>query len=207
MTVGTTVLALSPPPGFCELDAAQAADARMIGAIARTLAMMGNRLLSLSADCAELAEWRTGKRQLLDNLAQHQTMVSWENARLVVTPQTTIKQTCAEMRARGGQLVSDMASTANERIEEVLKTVKIDEAKFLGVLGEEPLVCYAALVQRTATEAGTEKTQLTVFATTIVGQKLIYYYRLAPYLGGETVAAMLEQVKADMRRLRRENPD
>ena len=46
-----------------------------------------------------------------------------------------------------------------------------------------------------------------MFATTIVRQKLIYYYRLAPYLGGETVAATLEQVKADIRRLRRENPD
>jgi hypothetical protein len=207
VSVGGVLLRLSPPPGFCALEATHAADARLFGAVAHTLADMGNRLLSLSADCTELAEWRSGKRQLLDNLAQHQTMATWEDVVLAVSPQTIIKQTCAEMRSRGGELVSSTAAQANARIEQVLKTVKINEMKFLGVLGEEPLACYAALLQRTATEAGREKTQVTVLATTVVRRKLIYYYRSAPYADGGILEAMRELVKADTRRMHAENPE
>jgi hypothetical protein len=207
VSVGGVLLRLSPPPGFCALDATHAADARLFGAVARTLADMGNRLLSLSADCSELAEWRSGRRQLLDNLAQHQIMTTWEDVLLAVSPQTIIKQTCAEMRSRGGELVSSTTSNANARIERVLKTVKINEMKFLGVLGEEPLACYAALLQRTATEAGREKTQLTVLATTVVRRKLIYYYRSTLYVDSGTIEAMRERVKADTWRLRAENPE
>jgi hypothetical protein len=207
VSVGGVLLRLSPPPDFCALDATHAADARLFDAVARTLADMGNHLLSLSADCTELAEWRSGKRELLDNLAQHQTMTTWEDVLLVVSPQTIIKQTCAEMRSRGGELVSSTTSQANARIEQVLKTVKINEMKFLGVLGEEPLACYAALLQRTATEAGREKTQVTVLATTVVRRKLIYYYRSAPFADNRTIEAMLERVTADTRRLHAENSE
>jgi hypothetical protein len=196
------VITLSPPEGYCELDAGNAVDAKMVAAVEGMLGRSGNRLLSLSADCSQLADWRAGKRQLLDNLAQHQTLASWENAQL---PAATIGEACTQMRARGDQLVADMTPDVRARAERVLKTVKINEMKFLGVVGEEPSVCYAAMLQRFLTEAGTDKTQATVFATTIVRQKLVYYYLFAPYVNGETISGMLEQHKANVRRLQSDN--
>jgi hypothetical protein len=205
--IGAVSIKLSSPPGYCELNASNAADARMIRAAEGLLDKAGNRLLSLSADCGQLADWRAGKRQLLDNMAQHQTRIGWENVQLPITPEALIKEHCDDMRARGDQTVTAMTPDAQQRVEEVLKTVKINEIKFLGVLGEEPVICYAGLLQRFVTEDGTDKTQATVFATTVVRQKLLYHYLFAPYVNGETVSTMLEQQKVNVRRLRIENPD
>ena len=98
-----------------------------------------------------------------------------------------------------------MTADVQARAEKILKTVKINEMKFLGVVGEEPRVCYAAMLQRFLTEAGTDKTQAIVFAMTIVRQKLVYYYLFAPYVNGATISSMLEQHKANVRRLQGEN--
>ena len=59
--IGTVSIRLSAPPGYCELNASNAADARMMSAVEGMLGKMGNNLLSLSADCGQLAEWRAGK--------------------------------------------------------------------------------------------------------------------------------------------------
>jgi hypothetical protein len=205
--IGEVSIKLSAPPGYCALNASNAADARMITALEDMLDKSGNRLLSLSADCGQLADWHSGKRQLLDNMAQHQTRTSWENLQLPLTPEALIMDACSDLRARGDQLVTAMTPDAKQRVEEVLKTVKINEMKFLGVLDEEPAICYAALLQRFATETGTQKTQVAVFATTVVRQKLLYYYLFAPYVDGESVSTALEQQKVNARRLRSENPD
>lgn len=96
--VGPTMLALPPPTGYCELDAARATDARAVKAVEGML--VGNRLLAFSADCAQLADWRTGKRELLDNIAQYQTLIAWENGPLPAAAETTIKQVCGQLRAK-----------------------------------------------------------------------------------------------------------
>jgi len=205
--VGTTTLTLPPPTDYCELDAAQPSDARMVTAVEGMLAPTGNRLLAISADCTQLADWRTGKRPLLDNMAQYQTLVAWENGPLPAAPEATIKEACNHMHAQGEQLVANMTPDIKARAEQVLKTVQVNEMKFLGVVGEEPRVCYAAMLQKFRTEVGTEKTQVTVFATTVVRSKLVYFYLFAPYVSGDTVTVMLAQQQAHVRRLHGANPD
>jgi hypothetical protein len=163
-------------------------------------------LLLLSADCDQLASWRAGKRQSLDNVAQHQTSRGLEHAQLAASPEATIEQHCTQMRTSADQLLTDMTADVQERAERILKTVKINEMKFLGVVGQEPRACYAAaLLQRSLTAGGTDTPQVTVVATTIVRQKLLYYYLIAPYVSGETVDSMLEQHRANVRRLHSEN--
>jgi hypothetical protein len=207
VTIGAVSIKLSSPPGYCELDASNVADARMIRAAEGLLEGAGNRLLSLSADCGQLADWRAGRRELLDNTAQQQTRIGWDNVQLPMTPEALIKFQCDDMRARGDRTVTDVTPDAQRRLEDVLKTVRINEMQFLGVLDEEPMICYAGLLQRFLTEAGADKAQVVVFATTIVRQKLLYYYLFAPYVNGETARSMLEQQKVNVRRLRSENPD
>jgi hypothetical protein len=206
-TVGTTSLALPPPTGSCELDANQASDARMMKAVEGMLAPTSNRLLAMSADCTQLDQWRTGKRPLLDNMAQYQTLTAWENTALPDTPEKTIKDACSEMRTQGEKLVADMTPDVKARAEQVLKTVKINEMKFLGVVGEDANVCYAAMLQKFHTEVGTDKTQATVFATTIVKGKLVYFYLFAPYVSGDTVTDLLAQQRTHVRQLQTANPD
>jgi hypothetical protein len=45
----------------------------------------GNKLLSMSADCGQLNDWRVGKRQLLDDFAQYQASMSTINKAPVAT--------------------------------------------------------------------------------------------------------------------------
>jgi len=205
--VGPASLTLPPPPGYCELDTTQPADDRMVKAVEGMLGNTGNRLLAVSADCAQLADWRTGRRPLLDNMAQYQTLIAWENGALPAAPEAVVKEVCGQMHAQGDKLLADMTPDVKARAEQVLKTVQVNEMKFLGVVGEEPLVCYAALLQRMRTEVGTDKTQVVVFATTIVKSKIVYFYLFAPYLSGATVTDMLAQQQAHVRRLHGANPN
>ena len=206
-TVGVTSLTLPPPNGACDLDATEPSDARMLKAVEGMLGTTGNRLLAMSADCTELADWRTGKRKLLDHFAQYQTLIAWQDGPLPATPETTIKEACDQLRAQGEKMVTDMEPDVKARAEQVLKTVKINEMKFIGVVGEEPNVCYTAMLQKFHTEIGTDKTQVTVFATTTVKSKLIYFYLFGPYVSGDSVTELLEQQKASVLRLRNVNPD
>ena len=58
---------LPPPAGFCELEDQNPSDKRVLATLTDVLAKSGNRLLSMSADCQQLADWRATKRPLLDD--------------------------------------------------------------------------------------------------------------------------------------------
>lgn len=192
--IGEVSLHLPQPPGYCEMDAVLASDARLIADIHGALGKTGNRLLILSADCGELRDWRDGKRSALDHMAQYQTVRSLEDRPLADTPEKVVKGYCDEMRALGQQSTPGMTPDA----------LRGNEIKFLGVVGEDPLVCYSSLLQKFATDVG-ERTQVTVFATTVLKGKIVLYYLFAPYVGGETVTQMLVKQRANVGQLRRAN--
>jgi len=73
-TVGQVSIALTAPPGQCELDPKQAGDARMLQTVQEAIG--SNTLLAMSADCQQLADWRIGKRGLLEDFAQYQTLTA-----------------------------------------------------------------------------------------------------------------------------------
>jgi hypothetical protein len=195
VNVGGVALKLPPPSNYCDLDTTNPSDSRLLGAINGMLNGSGNRLLAGSADCTELSDWRTGKRKLLDNLAQYQTLISQENVDLSATGADIVKTACAEMRTQGEQTLAAMAPDIKTRAETVMKAIEINEQRFLGVVEEEPGICYAALLQKFKAETGDDKTQVTVFATTILGSKLVYIYLFAPYRDGAAVADLLAQQK------------
>src|ERR1700682_3841830 len=73
--IGDVPFHLPQPPGYCEMDPVLASDAPLIGRLHATMTKTGSRLLVISADCAELRDWRNGKRQDLDHMAQYQTII------------------------------------------------------------------------------------------------------------------------------------
>ena len=89
-SLGDVSINLPPPAGFCEMAATDPSDKRMLTIVGDLLTKSGNKLLSMSADCGQLASWRTARRKLLDDYAQYQMSL----ALIDKPPSETIKQTC-----------------------------------------------------------------------------------------------------------------
>ena len=173
----------------------------MLTVISGLLAKSGNKLLDFSADCRQLAEWRASKRQLLDDYAQYQTAI----AGMDKPPTETIQETCTTLRAEGDKILSNQMPDIKKRVEAALKNTKMGQASFLGVLAEDTNVCYTGLLQQIHTEANTDKTQVTVFAITIVKNRSIFVYRFAVYTGSDSIDAALVKLKSDAAALRAAN--
>src|SRR5947208_2875445 len=99
--IGDVSVYLPSPAGYCELDAAQASDASLIGPIHTRLDRAGIRLLAISADCTDLGKWRSGNSKSLDRWAEYQTAMRLEHAPLPDTPENVLRKYCSTMRMLG----------------------------------------------------------------------------------------------------------
>jgi len=192
-TIGGVSINLPTPAGFCDLKDQDPSDKRMITVLTDLIAKSGNKLLAMSADCRQLTAWRAQKRSVLDDLGQYQTSIALVDKPLA----EPVKQTCASLRAEGDKLLANQFPDIKARIESALERVKINNTTFMGVLAEDPTACYAALLQKIQTEAGTDKTQVIAFATTIVKNKSVFVYRIALYANSASVDAVLAKLKVN----------
>ena len=101
--------------------------------------------------------------------------------------------------------MSGLAPDLKARIEEAVRGVTVNQTRFLGVVGEEPSVCYAALAQRIKAETGKDVTLVSVFATTFIKGKIVYYYLYSPYRSAQTVTALLARHKLNVAALLQAN--
>ena len=205
VSIGPVVLSLTPPPDHCELEAGEPADAPLIEAVEKALGDSGNRLLAMSADCNELHQMRAGERRLLDSFAQFQTLVGLEAAPPLSAPQGVIGHACRLTRERNGEIAGE--ADASERLAAAENAIQPGETRYLGVLAQEPLACYGALLQRFKTQIGSDRMQVGVYATAAIRGKIIYHYLYAATISGGKLTTLLEQQKAAIRRLRAANPD
>ena len=203
--IGEISLRLPAFPGHCEMDPVVAADARLIAHLHGSLAKAGKRLLVLSADCAELRDWRDGTRPVLDHMAQYQTVIALENGALPDTSEVLVKRFCDEMNAAADQSLPGTAQDVQGRAEVAAKIVRTNEVKYLGVVASEPLVCYSATMHKFAVENAGEFIQATLITATILRNKIVVCYLFAPYSGRETILKLLAAQQANVRRLQREN--
>ncbi|MGB6541148.1 MAG: hypothetical protein WBF03_09775 [Xanthobacteraceae bacterium] len=194
-TIGGVSMKLPVPTGFCELSASNPADNHMITTIGGLVAKSGNKMLNMSADCQQLADWRAHKRNFLDDYGQYQTPAG-QIDQLVAAPETMIKETCETLRKQGSQIVAQQAPDLKARIEETLKKVKMNEVSFIGVLAEDANACYAGQLQKLQTETGTEKTQIVLIAAAVVKNKNIFVYRMTVYKGPDTATNLLATFKS-----------
>jgi hypothetical protein len=143
----------------------------------------------LSADCSELKDWRTGKRLVLDHLAQYQTVIALQNSVPAATEQS----------------MPGTGPGAEDRVEAASRIVRVIEMKYLGVAAAEPLVCYAATLHKFAVENARDVTQATLIAATVVKNKVVICYLFAPYAGRDTIAKLLASQQANVRQLQHAN--
>jgi hypothetical protein len=192
--IGGVAVTLPPPGGFCELNTSNASDRHMLTTLGGLLEKSGNKLLAMSADCRQLSEWHTGKRKLLDDYAQYQTQI----AGMDQPPSETIAETCTTLRNEGNKILANQLPDIKARVESTLSKIKLNETSFLGVLGEDENACYAGLIQKIHTEADTDKTQITIFAISIVNNRSVFSYRFAVYRNSQTIDATLRKLKVDI---------
>ena len=192
--IGGVSITLPPPGGFCELGESNESDKRMLTTLGPLLEKSGNKLLAMSADCRQLTEWHTGKRQLLDDYGQYQTQI----AGMDKPPAETVAQTCTTLRNEGNKILANQLPDIKKRVEATMSKIKLNETSFIGVLGEDNDACYAGLIQKIHTEANTDKTQVTAFAISIVKNKSLFVYRFSVYRGPQSVDATLRKIKVDV---------
>jgi hypothetical protein len=193
-SIGGVSINLPAPAGFCELSASQPADNRALTTFGGLLEKSGNRLLGFFADCQQLADWRAGKRPLLDDYAQFQTPISGMD-RVVASPKAFIHETCATLRAQGKELNSNIAPDVKSKIERALANVKMDSLEFVGVLAEDDTACYAAQIMNAHVSNGADKTQIVLLALAVVKSKFIVLNRYRVYVGADAASDLLAKWK------------
>jgi hypothetical protein len=171
-----------------------------------TLAGAGNRLLGFYADCKQLKDWHTGKRELLEDFAQYQTAIALLDEPAPIASAEAIKQLCSQQREASEKAVSGLATDMKARVEEAVRGVQFNQVRSLGVVAEDANACYAALVQRLKAETGKDVTIMALFATTFVHGKLVLYYLYSPYRSAQTVTALLAKQKLNVAALLAANP-
>jgi hypothetical protein len=97
-------------------------------------------------------------------------------------------------------------SDLNARLEASMVGIKLNEQRTLGVLDEEPSVCYYGLIQKILAQTGTEKTTVSIIAGTLVKGKIVFLKLTAPYEGAASAAQLLEMQKKAMAAFLQANP-
>ena len=78
--VGGVNLNLPTPPGFCELsEKADPWEKAMLDFVGDNVRPLGYRLLSMSADCQQLAAFDAHRRRTIDEYFQYQTPINMED--------------------------------------------------------------------------------------------------------------------------------
>jgi hypothetical protein len=188
-TIDGVSIMLPAPTGFCDLTRSNPADKRGIDTIGQLVAKAnGNRLLSIAADCQQLARWRDGK-QLLADYAQYQT------PQAPAATDEMFKQTCASLRTQGEQTFSSIKDDIKTKMEEAVESLKVNDQSFAGFLGEDSSACYVAMLQNLKAGDGQAVTQLALLAITVVKGKFLFVNRYAPYVNSDTVKDALAKHK------------
>ena len=199
-TLGDATLKLIPPAGYCAIDPSVGADADLLDHLNEALGRTANKLLLATADCGELNDWRKAQRRYLDQIAQYQIMRSLEAK---PPPPDVIKTVCARMRTQGEKAASERALKTQAALEAVMKSVKVNEIRQLGAVGEDADTCYGAQIQKAIVDGRTME-QLAITAVTVVRGRLVFYNLFAPF-GAKSLEDLLAAHKANLAALHAAN--
>jgi hypothetical protein len=99
-----------------------------------------------------------------------------------------------------------MSPTAQERADHFSKMLMQYETLYVGVVAEDPLVCYAATLRKIEVETG-DATQLCVVASKIIKEMVVLFYLFAPYRDREMISQLLTMQRANIAQLQHANRD
>lgn len=197
--LGEVKLGLEPPSGHCFLDESQPSDARLVGLL-NSIFRGELRMLGAFADCAQLKSWRTGQRKTLGDYGQFLVPLDFLDKKVEGAAKPYIDTICKIMRDTGGEIISKSEADVRQRFEQALQGAKMNEVRFLGVVGQDDNACYFGLIQNIITEHGDPKTQVDVSAIAFISGKMIYSNLYAVHEGDQTLTELFERQKANVGR-------
>jgi hypothetical protein len=199
--VGSTSLQINPPQGYCELDPAQPADAGLL-----QYSPTKNLLLSYSVDCTELADYRTGKRELIDHWARQVVLATLANTPPEADPQTYLNELCKEVRATGASVEAKTEAEIKAKIDKSVPSAKDIKLNFVGMLARDNSTCYTMTVTTLTAQNGVDRVIVFLTAFVMIKGKLVYHFLYAPYDDSETPIRMLSEHRNIIATIEASNP-
>ncbi|MBI1385502.1 MAG: hypothetical protein GC150_11385 [Rhizobiales bacterium] len=203
--IGDRPVVLVFPSDYCVMSRDHPSDARAIGAVDAALAGT-NELLGMAAKCDERESWHSGRLPTLNAMVQYQTNLQMRGTDLPVDRAEFAKLVCEQI-SQNKIDVEGILKEAKERIESAVEGIEVNSSNFLGTLEVEPSACYAALVQKLKAETGEVKTQLAVYASTIIKKRILFTYLFREYQGADTVVQLSGELKDLVAQLYAANPE
>jgi hypothetical protein len=189
--LGDAFITLTPPEGYCELTPRYEFDGRTAAIASAYLRSAGIRLLTMSADCEQLADAREGRRRQVDDVVQYQVEILDEKR----PPVFSIARMCSILRLQGS---SPVGADFNARLAGTIEKIKVNETGSIGVIAEDENACYTAMIHKAWTDAGTQMMLVGLHAATIVSNRAIGVRRNAVYQNPDTINAVLAKLKGDV---------
>lgn len=193
--VGGSSVKLLIANGDCALERSNPTDKRAIELVESLIA--GNNQLHLSeTSCGNLMDWRAGKLATLREYRQVQSGLALQKQNFTGQEKAVIAANCNAIRKQGGALLDAAASSIKQRLEVAEKQALIQNLSLLGALDEDDYGCYVGLLIKGQTEQGAPKTQLCVFATTVLNGKMVFLYHYSDKLDEAEIDRLLNGRKA-----------
>lgn len=176
-------IVLTPPNGYCEVGTHSVEQAL----VRQTSEAVGNsnRILSFFADCRELEELRSGKRQVIDNYGQ--IMAPSPNGQLRILKGFTRQEYLKKMSARLNADLPSAIRNAEVWAKQVVPGYQTQGS--LGLLRIDSNGMYLGMLMATSDSAGKVRKIVGVLGTTLVKElpisiNLYQSFSRLPDLGG-----------------------
>jgi len=192
--IGSTPITLTQPLGQCDVTNTKGKEAAAISKTRELIRLGGNELLAAYVDCQQLTSYRSGKLEAFTDFAQFQAASKFLTT---IFPRDSLAKLCAAARTKTDQYVAELLQKHGSDIERT-HGIKIQGTKFLGVLREEPTVCYTGQLQKVTADDGYESLVAAVVAIIWLKGKIFSYQIYTTYSDKDTFSALLQKHQANV---------
>jgi hypothetical protein len=184
------IVRFSSPPGFCQFDKANKADAEYLDAVSNFASVGGFSLVAAFADCRELEEARKSGAFIRTEIA----ILRWLRIADRPPPQF-MSEACDQVRKSG--FSSDQKALLSRYVTEFSNgKSSLKDVLPLGVLDEvKGTVCYEAKLTKAIIAGSDNVTQLDMSAMTTLGNQPIAIHQWTSYRDERSVATALASLK------------
>ncbi len=186
-------IALALPSGYCLLERTHPADRGIIDTVERVVAG-SNRVLIAFAECEQRAEFRAGRRTVLDDYGQYMTPA--RGGAVTLPPATFAQQMTDLFKKQGAEMIQGAEADTRERLGSLKLGIRMGENRMLGVLRTDEKASYIGIVQNLGLPDGSTKLQVGIAAFGIQKQRMVslnLYTRFEEGAGGANATLRLLQ--------------
>ena len=186
--IGSDLIQIPIPEGYCPLDATEPSDNRFIEFLKEANENV-NELLLAFADCTQLLSWRNGELPDLNDFGYVLTPSLYVNDKREMDFDRFLSEMLDVFKNMGIQVVLE---DAMENAEAILSrhaiSIKLNEMKNLGILQQDDKALYLGLLLNVQTEEGKSKKLVGVYSVTLLNGKFVSQYLWKKYQGDQTVS-------------------